>query len=133
MALRMSGRTPEALEQLVTASGELETFTRPYSPEYEVATRPYVDYELARVLLALERYEDARRVASRALETCKWTWWPQLGILRVRAWSSRMNGRLAEADADVERMREWARAAGTFGDRLLEEASGYPAENGEIY
>jgi tetratricopeptide (TPR) repeat protein len=133
MALRMSARAPEALENLVTASAELETITRSHSPEYELATRPYLEYELARVLVSLERYEDAQRLASRALETCRWTFWPQLGILRVRAWASRMSGRVTEADTDVERMRPWAAAAGALGDRLLEEASGYPNEHGEIY
>lgn len=137
MALRAIEDFDDALLQLEMAERELETDTRNYSHEYERSCRVYHDYERARVLVDLERYEDAVRYATQALEECRWTWWPQLGILRTRAWAYRMNGQDREAQSDVALMHEvvkWAQGnQPALTQAIIEEAEGYPVRDGEVY
>lgn len=136
MALRMSGEPEEALEELRRAQRELETLTRPYGADYEATCRMFIEYELARTLVALGRYEDALEPATRALEDCGSAPWPALGLLRTRAWALRMLGEAEAADRDAEA----ARAARTklredmeLADRIVEEAKGLPTDDGEVY
>ncbi len=137
MALRMSGDPEAALAELVQAQRDLETLTRAYSPEYEASCRVFLEYELARTLVALERYEDAFAPASSALADCVWQPWPQLGLLRTRAWAHRMLGQDNLAAGDVERMRVIGPWLGpdnaALVARLIEEAEGYPVDDGEVY
>ncbi|MCA9679804.1 MAG: tetratricopeptide repeat protein [Myxococcales bacterium] len=134
-ALRMAGNPGAALDQLVAGQHELETWTRQYSTEYEAACRVFHDYETARVMVALERYQDAFIHGARALRACEWQFWPQLGIRRTLAWALRLSGRDDEADAQVEAMRQIPVPPGTesFVARLLSEAEGYPFDDGEVY
>lgn len=132
MALRLTGDLNAAYEQLLAANEDLTTHTREYSPEYEGACRMYLEYERARVLLALERFQEAERAASGAEEWARWTNWPLLGILRTRAWTLRMLGRHVEADQDVARM-EGIDIGDWIKQPLVEEAKGYPVDGGEVY
>jgi len=124
MALRMSGDTPEALDELFRARRELETLTRNYSPEYEDSCRVYLDYELARTLLAADRPADALAFANAAMDKASPGWWPRLGILRARAWALRMCNDEMAADEDVQAMQALAETADDdyrpLADRLVE-------------
>ena len=95
----------------------------------------FPDYETARVMVALPRYQDALPCGVRALRACEWQFWPQLGIRRTVAWALRMSDHSADADAQVEAMRrmfipppfEILRA------RMITEAVGFPSDDGEVY
>ncbi len=136
MALRMSGEPEEALDELRLAQRELETLTRPYSGEYEASCRRFIEYELARTLVALERYEEALEPATRAIEDCGPAAWPALGLYRTRAWALRMLGEAQAAEDDVAAARGARSRLPSdvqLADRILEEAEGLPVDDGEIY
>ncbi|MCB9609772.1 MAG: hypothetical protein H6716_24480 [Polyangiaceae bacterium] len=137
MALRMSGDADTGIEELYRARRELETLTRDYSPEYEESCQPFLNYELARTFIAIDRPEDAIATATSALQQAPRAWWPRLGILRARAWALRMADDGAGADADVEAMRELAVGISPPYDelarRLIAEAEGFPILDGEVY
>ena len=135
MALRMTGDPQAALHEVVQGAHELATYTRTYSPEYEADTRMYLDYEMARILVSLERHDEAISCATRALRRCEWMFWPQLGIRRTLAWALRMTDRAKEADQQVERMRAMFIPPGheELRKELFVEAQGYPIEGGEVY
>ncbi|HBQ19722.1 MAG TPA: hypothetical protein DEF51_54220 [Myxococcales bacterium] len=132
----MSGEPEEALDELRLAQRELETLTRPYSGEYEASCRRFIEYELARTLVALERYEEALEPATRAIEDCGPAAWPALGLYRTRAWALRMLGEAQAAEDDVAAARGARSRLPSdvqLADRILEEAEGLPVDDGEIY
>lgn len=135
MALRRAGEAQAALDELVQAAQELETHTRRWSEDYARDTRMYLDYEMARTLVSLERFDEAISCGMRALRRCAWIFWPQLGVRRTLAWALRMTDRPDEADQHVEKMRASFIPAGhqELGEKIIAEAEGYPIEDGEIY
>lgn len=134
MALRMTGELEAAMDQLTVAERELDEVTQGDSPDYASACRMYLYYERARVLVAQERYDEALLVANAAYEEARWIPpWPLLGILRVRAWAYRMFGEHALADADVFSMEQLSFPMENLQRRLIDEARGFPTEDGEVY
>jgi tetratricopeptide (TPR) repeat protein len=140
MALRMAGRPEDGLTQLRQAEDELTRYTLPVSPEYATATTMWVWYERARVLVALGRFEEALEDTARAQKQCEYVWWPQIGILRTRAWALRSLLREREADICVDRMRVVQHQLGPRGgahraliEGLIAEAQGDATDCGIVY
>jgi hypothetical protein len=139
MALRMIGRPEDALAELLSAADDLEAHTRRFSSEYAGATETYLWYEQARTLVSLGRPEEALDATAKALRRCEYQWWPQLGILRTRAWALRALLREGEADACVDRMlavRENLAPAGastSFIEQMIDEARRDAFEGGIVY
>jgi tetratricopeptide (TPR) repeat protein len=131
--LRIQGRTHDALGELDDATAELRE-TRRRSVSYADATAAFLEYERARVLVEIGDGLDAYRVAMRALEICGRGAWPRLGILRTLAWAHRLLGDPRSAEACVEQMRALDLGdARELRERLIDEASGPPRSDGEVY
>ena len=139
MALRMDGKSEEAFGQVKLAEKDLEQHTRPFSAEYARSCGTYLLYEKARTLASMGRLQEAVDATDMALLGCEYQWWPELGILRTRAWALRGLLREREADACVERMVAVRRNLVPPGqlesmiDGLIEESKGDGIEGGIVY
>jgi tetratricopeptide (TPR) repeat protein len=134
MCQRERGDGQGALETLLRAKMALEEHTRPFSAAYAATTAIYVEYELARVLLALGRAEDARTTAVHAAARARRGGlpWPLIGILRVQAWAEAALGRVDETTlTEIDRIAA-ATSNATFA-RVAAESRRPVAEAVEIY
>lgn len=138
MAMRMAGWSARASAQLDHAAAELEAHTLHWSVPYYRATKTYWHYERARLAVASQCTDDALEHTRAALELADDRgFWPIVGILRTRAWAHRQRHEDREADTCVERMRTLAGQAPAGSralvERIIEEASGPPRSDGEVY
>lgn len=95
MACRMADEAERALTLLDEARAGIARELAPEHAPYAATTSVYLEYELARVLLDLDRADDAI-IAARHADACAEALgllWPRQGILRTLAWSLRSAGR----------------------------------------
>jgi hypothetical protein len=132
-ALRMAGQYEEAARTLEAAGPLLDRCFREESASYAEFTRLFRDYELARLLLELDRPLDAiAAIEARLPQARQVGSWPGAGMLRTLAWAAGAAGLPQKRE---EALRELEKVAGEdpFLLKLLREASGPFRRDGEVY
>lgn len=134
-ALRQAGTPSDALDELGIAARELDDM-RKVSRPYAHATLVFLRYERARVLVALQRFSEAREEARAAMQSARGMgFWPRLGLLRVVAWAAAGIGDEIGRDDAIDDMRSLAVPSGhePLRQRLIAIAIAGPDADDDVY
>ncbi len=130
-AQRLAGDIDASLATLVAAKEGLEQKTARFSRAYAATTRVFLEYELARTLLAADLPSAAAATARHADRLARdlGMYWPRHGILRTLAWAQAAMGRPNAAVVDT--LADLVGGAASF-EVFLEEAKRGPSDDDTV-